>query len=141
MRRTDHYAHQIGLSKDNGEYEAFAARHPEHRIFLATDNAETQTHFARRFGERLVVTAQIGTDCSRAIAPNEVERHTPLSRDAVIDLFVCATAEVFKGSPWSSFSDAICHMRRVMRAAHREDEHELVEPPADAVLRVSNYLK
>ena len=42
----------------------------------------------------------------------------------------CVSPAVFKGSPWSSFSDAIAHMRKVSGRRHRDDEHTFADPHA-----------
>ena len=125
----------MGISQSDDEYEQFADRYPLHQVFLATDNAATQRRFVQRYGERLRVTTSIGDCRNDSTESRLVERHTPL-RLAVVDMFVCVEAEVFKGSPWSSFSDAIAHMRTVTGRRHAEDEHRLVDPPLDAALRV-----
>jgi hypothetical protein len=127
-------AFQMGISQSDDEYEEFADRYPTHQIFLATDNAATQRRFTQRYGERLRVTTSISDCLNDSTEARLVERHTPL-RLAVVDMFVCVEAEVFKGSPWSSFSDAIAHMRTVTGQRHAEDEHKLVDPPLDAALR------
>ena len=69
-------------------------------------------------------------------------RRTDL-RASVVDLHTCARALVFKGSRYSSFSDAISRLRSVNGCAHARDEHEHCDPPRDtpfwreAILRLA----
>lgn len=84
-------------------------------VYVATDNAATQAHFAAHCGASAVCTlAPIDTHATAL-------RHTSVA-DAVVDLYVCARAHVFKGSRGSSFSDAIWLLRRATGKAHRADE-------------------
>ena len=147
VRRTDH-AQLFGVSTPNDEFfrfvdarssssPAFAAATPSSSsssyavaasatsslastpsppaVFVATDNAATQAAFAERLGASRVVT-------TAAIEPNPTSlRHTPVS-SAVVDIFVCASASVFKGSRGSTFSDAIWNLRQMNGCAHPDDE-------------------
>ena len=129
IRRTDHHAYEIGEHTPDEAFERFADSFPDHFIYLATDNAATQRRFRERYRERLRLYDLIDpTLCWRTTL-----RLTPL-RAAVIDLFVCAAAEAFKGSSYSSFSDTIKHLRtnRGTSAARPDlDEHEMMEPHID----------
>lgn len=58
---------------------------------------------------------------------NDVFRNTPLT-DAVVELFVCSHAVAFKGSYYSSFSDAIMRLREVHGRASDRDEHDTQLP-------------
>lgn len=57
----------------------------------------------------------------------DVIRHTPLS-DAVVEIFTCVRARVFKGSFYSSFSDAIQRLRHINGTSSEDDEHDLRVP-------------
>ena len=129
------YAFQIGRNAADDEYERFADQYlASHTIFLATDNADTQRRFEARYGPHLFTACAISETSETAIAPKLVHRHTPL-RHAVVDMFTCVQAEVFKGSPFSSFSDAIYHMRTVRGMRHAHDEHELLDPNVDTMTK------
>ena len=100
---------------ESGSSESTASSSTTNRLYLATDNAETQAAFSARYGHSRVCTyAPIDA------APTAL-RHTNVS-DAVIDLYVCASATVFKGTRGSSFSDAIWLLRRAQGSAHASDE-------------------
>lgn len=76
--------------------------------YLATDNAETQRRFLAKWGTR-------GLIVGREIRSGEADQrdraiHTSLA-DAVVDLYVCAGAALFKGSGFSSFTDTIERLR------------------------------
>jgi hypothetical protein len=116
VRRTDHVK-LWGISTPDSEFFRFVDAHAaaDATVFVATDNVDTQTAFQARYGsERVRTVAPIDA------APTTL-RHTPLS-DAVIDLYVCAAAEIFKGTRGSSFSDAIWMLRRARGCAHQHDE-------------------
>ena len=51
----------------------------------------------------------------------------------VVDMMTCVEARVFKGTYYSSFSDAIQRLRVVRGTAHADDEHLLTPPEWDAV--------
>ena len=64
----------------------------------------------------------------RGVDPlHDVTRHTPLA-DAVVDLFTCVAARAFKGSYYSSFSDAIAGLRAARGTAAAHDEHDRTPP-------------
>ena len=127
VRRTDHVA-LWGVSTPDAEFFAFLDRalpfldtlqpatKPLSAVYVATDNAASQAAFGSRYG---------GAARIRTLAPIDAHatalRHTSVS-DAVVDLFVCAGARVFKGTRGSSFSDVIWLMRRATGKAHRSDE-------------------
>ena len=46
-----------------------------------------------------------------------------------IDLFCCAASGVFKGSVYSSFSDAVAYLRSCHGCASERDEHRVLEAP------------
>ena len=146
VRRTDH---KYGAKEDDDEYEAFVEQFGGAGVFLATDNVETQNHFAQRLGGRMSVLRPIPAVQEQAISDEAATRglsqtrrwegdgvrardyrHTPL-RDGMLDLLVCAHAEAFKGSRFSSFSDTILQLRRLRRCrdtSTRLDEHVIKLP-------------
>ena len=101
------------------DFERFLKAHAPLPIFVATDNAETQERLRERFGERVQAMKPI-VHASGAL------RHTPLT-DAVVELFTCVAARVFKGSYASSFSDTIHHVREVTGTRHAGDEHSIAK--------------
>ena len=123
VRRTDHVA-LWGISTPDDEFYTFVDKALQYKskgshggacVFVATDNAETQSLYAQRYGTSRV----------HALHPIEMSptalRHTSV-RDAVIDLYVCASSRVFKGTRGSSFSDAIWLIRKARGVAHQNDE-------------------
>lgn len=122
VRRTDHWT--AGITEEratpDASFERFFARHAarDRRLFLATDNADTQRHLARRLAPRQLAFHPIST---------RADLRQTETRDAVVDLYVCAGAHAFAGSFGSSFSDTIAHLRAVRGVAHPdEDEHALM---------------
>lgn len=122
VRRTD-LSKQSGESTADAEFEAFLDKHAssadggrvgERAAYVATDNAATQARLAERLGARGRVYKRIDPH-----APGL--RHTPVA-DAVVDLFVCAAAGVFKGTRGSTFSDAIWMLRSASGRACDADE-------------------
>ena len=124
-------------------------------IFVATDNKHTQERFVQRYGshrikgikpitkafeplvngvvDRAAISGKVG-DAGGGVISNDVafrcedvHRHTPLF-DAVVDIFTCVQAKAFKGSFYSSFSDAIMRLRNVRGTASEDDEHDLTLP-------------
>ena len=129
IRRTDHYAVEVGVQSKDEEFERFADRYPTHTIYLATDNGQTQRRFVERYGAtRLRIASSI--DETRNWRDDSSLRLTSL-HSAVVDMFVCVRADVFKGSSFSSFSDAVSHLRTCAATTHGEDEHSLLEPGRD----------
>ena len=96
----------------------FLQKHAPLAVYLATDNVETQRAFLGRHRGRVRVGREI-VPCGT----KTVLRQTPLA-DAVVDLFCCAAADVFKGSYYSSFSETIAHLRAVSGRTSAEDEVE-----------------
>ena len=87
--------------------------------YLATDNGETQQHFQSLFGDERIRT-HIAINTMRH---TETLRHTTVA-DAVVDLYTCAAAYVFKGTLGSSFSDTIWLMRKARGSSNEHDELE-----------------
>ena len=131
MRRTDHVALYEPLivamqcEASDGDFERFCEAHPERHIFVATDCEETQLRLRLRYPTRCHVGRHpFGVQSGSAL------RQTSL-RASAVDLFTCVEATIFKGSPFSSFSDAICHLRAVHGASHASDEHTPELAPSD----------
>lgn len=130
IRRTDHYAVEVGVQSTDDEFERFADRYPAHTIYLATDNGQTQRRFVERYGAtRLRVYSPI--DETRNWRDEDSSLRLTSLHSAVVDMFVCVRADVFKGSSFSSFSDAISHLRTCAATTHADDEHSLLEPSRD----------
>ena len=148
IRRTD-YTTTFGESTPDGSFERFlqthlgppssshAAGRPKSepllggcQAYLATDNAATQRHFADVCPPPCPLTTYRQIDCHPAGL-----RHTPVA-DAVVDLYVCAAATLFKGTLGSSFSDTIWLMRRARGIAH---DHDQLEPLESFTRRISAH--
>lgn len=121
VRRTDHAA-CFGERTSDADFFRFVDAFPDHALFVATDNAATQQVFAARYGERVRAMRPISPAWGSAEPPGADARHTALS-DAVVDLYTCVDAAHFKGTPLSSFSDTIAHIRRARGRASSGDEH------------------
>jgi hypothetical protein len=147
VRRTDHMkeAGQMELARKSNaltsdeSFVDFLERHaaPGEHIYVATDNALSQRALMERFGDRIISPTPIAPPPERATERaaylQSVHRHTAV-QDAVVDIFTCAAARVFKGTYYSSFSDAIMRLRRAHGGAHTEDEHNLALPAWDPMI-------
>lgn len=104
VRRTDFdpLARSRGNRMKDAAFFRWIDERPDLPIYIATDNRATQEAFAARYPDRLRLP--------RWIEPDDRLRQTPLA-DAVVDLFTCAFAEAFLGTPGSSFSDLIRQIR------------------------------
>ena len=158
VRRSDHFisAEHNKVRTTDFDFFDFIDRQPaEWPIFLATDNRQTQLRFLERYASRvkglkpIVVQAARtrhegeGTPLARLARADaafccdedvEQKRHTPLC-DAVVELFTCVQAASFKGSYYSSFSDAIMRLRRLRGSASDADEHDCRLPSWHCVPR------
>jgi hypothetical protein len=132
VRRTDHrvlyepLALAMHCAVADSDFERFCDAHPEAPIFVATDCVQAQQHFRSSYPARCCVGRH--TIGHRTGTPSL--RQTSL-RASAVDLFTCVEATVFKGSPFSSFSDAICHLRAGHGASHPLDEHTPELAPCD----------
>lgn len=109
IRRTDfkNFLRRQKLpARADEDFLAFFNNDPEQSCFLATDNHQTQEFFAQRLGARLA-----GYD---EIKPTKTQRKTTLEI-AALDLFTCVAAKTFLGTPGSSFTGTIQHMRRQLK--------------------------
>jgi hypothetical protein len=108
IRRTDHTPLVIRDKQpvtSDIEFIRWAERQ-EIPVYLATDNGQTQ----RRMQEAIPDVVFRALPGSSMAAIHDTHRNGTLS-DAVVDLFVCAGAERFKGTHYSSFSETIERMR------------------------------
>lgn len=107
IRRTDH----IQLAKKNGVYMDekvfinFIKQFPDMNVYVATDNRETQQKFLDLFGDKIKVYTEITKKKKKL-------RQTSM-REAIIDIFMCAGANKFLGTKYSSFSDTIKRIRKI----------------------------
>ena len=106
LRRTDGWNHRVYI-KDrhtDEEYMEFIDQYPrELNIYIATDNQDTQQKFIDLYGDRIIY---------KKIDRSNNLRQTSL-QDAVKDMYICAGAKYFMGSPWSSFTDSIYEIRKL----------------------------
>lgn len=72
-------------------------------IYIATDNQDTQQKFIDIYGDRITY---------KKIVKSDKLRQTSV-QDAVKDMYICAGAKYFMGSPWSSFTDSIEEIRKL----------------------------
>ena len=108
VRRTDHI--ELAKSKNkfttDEEFFSFLDKYHDYPIFLATDNVTTQNIFKKKYGTRIFWNKNITNTQNR--------RHTT-EKDAIIDLYVCAHANFFLGSGYSSFTDTISILSSILR--------------------------
>jgi hypothetical protein len=115
VRRTDHVrlAHTQGKYTEDGEFVQWAHEMciatPSEPCFLATCNAETRQIMARHIGPRIFWQ---GTLQPSTVYQHESRRYGTLA-DAVVDLFMCVGAREFMGTPHSSFSQLVEHLREL----------------------------
>jgi len=109
IRRTDivtlknYFGSNFTMHLDT-EYIKFIDQYPKDmKIYIATDNQDTQEKFINIYGNRLIY---------KKIEKSNNLRQTSLA-DAVKDMYVCAGAKYFMGSPWSSFTDTINELRKL----------------------------
>jgi hypothetical protein len=109
IRRTDivtlqkYFGSSFNIHQDN-EYITFINQYPKDlNIYIATDNQDTQQKFIDLYGDRIIY---------KKIDRSNNLRQTSL-QDAVKDMYVCAGAKYFMGSPWSSFTDSINEIRKL----------------------------
>lgn len=109
IRRTDH----IAMAKSekqfttDDEFIQFLDSYPEYNIYLATDNRTTQNLFYEKYKSRIKTI--------KFINPSQTQlRHTSLE-DAIIDIYTCVNANIFKGSGYSSFTDLINDLRTLKK--------------------------
>jgi len=88
--------------KNHQEHINFINAHPNNNIFVATDNKNSQLFFQKKYKERI--------KSMKMIEDNDKFRKTSLE-DAVVDMWTCAHAKYFLGSPGSSFSVWINNLR------------------------------
>ena len=99
IRRTDAIANaqQNNSFTTDAEFDSFLREHMDKEMYIATDSYDTFSRYKAMFPEN------IKHDYPSVL--NQL-RQTTLE-DAIVDLFVCSCADVFKRSGWSSFSDTI----------------------------------
>lgn len=105
IRRTDiaKFLEEQGIpKKEDQEFLTFFNQNKIQPCFLATDNPHTQQFFAKQLGDRLVYYDPI--------PPTVAQRKTTLET-AALDLFTCAAATRFMGTPGSSFTTTIQRLR------------------------------
>lgn len=104
IRRTDH----IGLAKknnrftDDNQFVSFINHYNNYNLYIATDCKDTQKKFYKLYKNRIKYI--------KFIDNNNNHRKTSIE-DALIDIYVCKNAHIFKGSDYSSFSSFIEQLR------------------------------
>ena len=140
VRRSDHAVDKKKQTSDDDfkkfldDLEGGACGGAELGVFLATDNPATQKRYSTLCGE----SPGAGGGRLRHLLPMEHDvipddpafRFTSVER-AVCDIFICVEALVFKGSHFSSFSDAIQRLRLQRGYATVADEHALLPSKTD----------
>lgn len=123
VRRTDHIPNCAVTGEHVEPWEDFVvwAEMCRKTVYVSTDNRETQTLLLERlrfYGLNAISPAElVGTD---AQGLTDHHRNGSLA-DAVVDLYVCSAAAMFKGTRGSSFTDTIETIRRGKRAGWRRD--------------------
>jgi hypothetical protein len=109
IRRTDYVgnvAAHNNMFPPLEHYLDWADNWPGLLIYLATDNGETQRKMMR--DPRVLVGATLGGVEEQHY---QVRTRQGTAQDAVADMFVCARAKHFLGSPGSSFTETIKRLR------------------------------
>ena len=105
IRRTDIVDKVKRLNRfvTDNEYFQFIDSYPDQNIYISTDNKNKFDIFKKKYPNRIIF------DYHKTYTRSK--RHTSL-RDAIIDMYMCIHSSVFKGTPYSSFSDFIRNRRR-----------------------------
>lgn len=116
MRRTDavSYQKQCMAHEADWVFIDWIKGAPMSRIFLATDNGTTQREMIRAISSIGKYPVTYGTIEERENQNESEVRNTPLLR-AVWDLWTCASADLFRGSGASSYTNLIRTMRELRR--------------------------
>lgn len=105
IRRTDH----IGLAKKNNNFTPdddfinFFNKYKDYNIYIATDCLDTQIKFKNIFKNRIKYMKMINN--------NIKEKRKTDKTATLIDMFICAFSNIFKGSGYSSYTDMILNIR------------------------------
>ena len=105
VRRTDIITIQKKYNKTpptDQDFFNFIEENNFDKVVLATDNKDTQDTFKKKWGDKIILTSQIGWNGSQ-----RWPRRTTSIQIAVIDLFLCNNSCKFMGTVCSSFSDFI----------------------------------
>ena len=108
IRRTDltnHLKHMKRMHRytDDKLFIDFLNNNKDYNIYLATDNNDTQEYYLKLYKNRIKYINII----------QKIKKHRQTSlEDALIDMFVCALANKFQGTDYSSFTDFINLIRR-----------------------------
>lgn len=109
IRRTDFNNHLFEINKLNEkisdqDFIDFLKKYEKYNIYIATDNKETQNYFLNKFKSRIKYINLIN-DKSNDLRKTTLE-------NAIIDLFVCACCNIFKGTYYSSYTSFIYMLRK-----------------------------
>ena len=74
------------------------------KIYIATDNKNTYDIFKQKYSNRIKI--EYHDVINNSLIQTKLE-------DAIIDIYLCASSEHFKGSGHSSFSDLINALRKL----------------------------
>ncbi len=104
IRRTDHvrYNKKRRRYTTDEDFISFIEQNQNKNLYIATDNFNTQKQFYDRYKKNIKVL--------NFISPNGQYRQTSL-KIAIIDLYLCIHATIFKGSGYSSYSSLIFQFR------------------------------
>ncbi|AYV75152.1 MAG: hypothetical protein Terrestrivirus1_26 [Terrestrivirus sp.] len=104
VRRTDHtkLAELHNNFTSDKDFFKFLENNSGSNVYLATDNPITQEIFNNKYGDKIIVNNKIKNKHTHRLTSVE---------DAIIDLFICLHAKLFKGSGFSSFTDFILEQR------------------------------
>jgi len=114
VRRTDHLPNHSAHGGNVEPLEAWgrwSQEWPSLPVYVATDNGETQDAARRMWTDaRFVAATRLH---GAQLQAHDDHRRNGSLLDAVVDLYVCAGAERFRGSHGSSFTDTIATLRRL----------------------------
>ena len=107
VRRTDHsiaFKKESRLTKDETFFDFLTKNNGN--IYLATDNLETQKLFYEKFKDRITYI--------KFIKPSKNIRQTTIE-DSIVDIYICAHANKFQGSFYSSYSGFIHRLQKYLK--------------------------
>jgi hypothetical protein len=108
IRRTDAFIHSVyadNLKKDDEYINFINSFDKSYKIYIATDCRDTQKKFIDMYKDRMIYKEISDQNYNDSIRQTSVQ-------DAVVDIYVCASATYFMRS-FGSFSDTIYHLRKI----------------------------
>ena len=96
----------LGYTKENYErgqfdiYFNFINKHPGKNLYISSDNEQSYNLFYNKYKDTRIINSNI------IFLNSNLRRNTSL-KDAIVDLYMCISADYFQGAKYSSFTDFI----------------------------------